>query len=214
MIARRQPIRALRVLRERVDAARTRVKTATLGAAEGGAGVAVIAEAAHRAADAEAERVLGQLGAVAPACTRGCSYCCHVDVEATSAEVEAVVAHLVGSQSSVEIGALVACLSRAGGLGGQERWAARIPCAFLAPDESCSIHAVRPLRCRAFHSCDVERCKGAFRGNDDDEPVMNDALARVYDAAEAGLDEALEARGISAAPELLEAGVLRRLSAR
>ncbi|NUO48460.1 MAG: YkgJ family cysteine cluster protein [Polyangiaceae bacterium] len=202
--------RALRIVRERSAAISVRVRAAVASAPAGGSD---FAEAAYRATDAEAERVLGQPGAVAPACKRGCSYCCHVDVEATSAEIDAIVAHLAGSRSSVEVDALVAELSRSGALSGEQRWAARIPCAFLAPDQSCSIHPVRPLRCRAFHSCDVERCKDAFDGKGDDEPVMNDALARAYDAAEAGLDEALEERGVSAAPELLEMGVLRRLRA-
>lgn len=208
-----QPHRALRVLRERSAAVSVRVRAAVSSALAGG-GRASAAIAAHQAADREAERVLARPGAVAPACKRGCSYCCHVDVEATSAEIDAVAAHIAGTWSPTEIAALAARLSRAGSLTGEQRWAARAPCAFLAAEGSCSIHVVRPLRCRAFHSCDAGRCRDAFVGESDDDPVINEALARAYDAAEAGLDQALVEAGLGASPELLETGVLRRLRPR
>jgi Fe-S-cluster containining protein len=137
-----------------------------------------------------------------------------VHVEAAPAEIDAVAAHLVAVRTPVEIDGLLAALPRGVGLTPDERWAKRIPCALLGQDGGCSIHPVRPLRCRAFHSCDAGRCRSAFSGDSDDEPVRNDALSRAYDAAEAGLRAALEDKGITAAPELFELGLLRRLGAR
>jgi Fe-S-cluster containining protein len=99
-----------------------------------------------------------------------------------------------------------------GPLSDAERWAARIPCALLDGEGRCSIHAARPLRCRAFHSCSVEPCREAFEGKGDPAPVKSPLLARAQDAAEEGYDRALIAAGLSAAGERLEGGLLALLA--
>jgi Fe-S-cluster containining protein len=205
-----RPNRALRVLRERSEAVSARVRSA-VAAELAGRNLAAAARAGFDAADAEAERVLRQPGARAPACGRGCAFCCHVHVDATPAEIEAIAEYVVSTRSPAELEALALALPRATGLTHDERWAARLPCALLAADHSCSIHPVRPLRCRAFHSCDADVCREAFGGGTEPDPVENETLARVYDAAESGSDAALADRGIPTSGELLEAALLRRL---
>ncbi len=203
-------MRALRVLQERASVVRERVRAAALDQLRGDPDGVAAAQAACREADREAERVLGHPDALRPACTRGCSSCCHVHVEATGSEIEAVAVLVRATRTPEALDELTVALARAADLTPEARWAARVPCALLAADGTCSVHEARPLRCRAFHSCSAEACRRAFEGADVG-PVTSAALERVYDAAEAGLDAALAERGVSPAAELLEAGLLRRL---
>lgn len=173
------------------------------------AGVAV---RAHAALDEEAGRALARPGAIQPACSAGCSYCCHVHVDATVPEVLAVVEHLERTRSPEALGALREQLARHAArvepLGDEERWAAKIPCALLGEDGRCGIYEARPLRCRAFHSCAVEPCREAFAGSADAEPVVSARLERALDAVEEGYDRALVEAGLPAEGHRLEIALL------
>src|SRR5689334_21615756 len=91
------------------------------------------------------------------ACRAGCSSCCRVNV-----------AHLRNDFTDLERGALVERLAaraaEAGALTDEARWAARLPCALLDGAGRCSVYAVRPLRCRSFHSTDAAACRAAAEG--------------------------------------------------
>src|SRR5262245_42495311 len=97
-------VRALSVLSGRREAARAEVRDAALAALARGdrAGAVIAAEAAGLAAASQAiarsERT--------PACTAGCSSCCHVNVEATAVEIAAVAAHVERTWTSEALGAL------------------------------------------------------------------------------------------------------------
>src|SRR5262249_30287315 len=116
--------------------------------------------------------------------------------------------------SAEAITALIARLAEraAADLDDQARWAARIPCALLDERGHCSVHPARPLRCRAFHSCDAGPCREAFAGRDEGDPVMVPALRRAHDAVEAGYDAALAAAGLAVEGERLEIGLHRALT--
>jgi Fe-S-cluster containining protein len=203
-------VRALRVLQQR-SAAVTR--DAVQRAVSQALATSDLAEAG-RATFRETELAASRLGASAiqaPDCARGCSSCCHVHVDATAPEIEAVASYVRTRWSPSEIEALASRLGRAAGLSAEERWQAKIPCALLAEDQVCSIHEVRPLRCRAFHSLSVATCREAFAGRTDAAPPQSPALLRLYDAAEEGLTQALRAAGRPAGAMTLEEGLARAL---
>jgi len=171
-----------------------------------------VAARAHAALDEEAARALARPGAIRPACSAGCSYCCHVHVDATVPEVLAIVEHLERTRSPEALGALRERLAqhaaRVGQLDDEARWAAKIPCALLGDDGRCGIYEARPLRCRAFHSCAVEPCREAFAGSEGAEPAVSARLERAQDAVEEGYDRALVEAGLSAEGHRLEIALL------
>jgi Fe-S-cluster containining protein len=171
-----------------------------------GGDAACAARAAFRYADEQSVRTLARAPGE-PDCAPGCASCCHVHVEATTAEIAAAAAHLVATRSASELRALALRLALTAALPAEERWAARTPCALLAVDGTCSIYEVRPLRCRAFHSYSVEVCRDAYAGRTDAEPPRSPALERLYLAAEAGLEEALDGAGQATRVSTLEAGL-------
>jgi len=136
-----------------------------------------------------------------PACAEGCSYCCHVHAYATLPEILAVAAHLRDSLDPEAFAQFRARLSahveRVRDLDDEARWDKRIPCALLDARGSCSIHPARPLRCRAFHSCDKVACQSAFEGRSEALPVGAPILDRSMNAVEEGYDAALEEHGLS-----------------
>ena len=211
-------MRALRVLRTRTGALSARVErdvAALLAGDASPAGLVRAAERAHAALDEVDARASSLVST--PACSAGCSYCCHVHVDASAPEILAVVAHLERMRTSAELDALRGRLARhvgrVEGLSDGERWEAKIACALLGDDGRCSVYAARPLRCRAFHSCAVEPCREAFGGREGAEPVPSPALERAHDAVEEGYDRALVAAGLGAAGQRLEAGLLAALGA-
>lgn len=207
-------MRALRVVQQRAVAICERVRAAVGTELELG-DVVSATRRAHRELDAEAARAIAR-ESEAPACSAGCSHCCHVHAEATRAEILVIARHLVDARTSSEVGAIVERLAAhvrvVGSMSYDERWAAKVPCALLGDDGRCSIYEVRPLRCRAFHSFSLDACRDAFDGNTDVEPVTSRALDRACDAAERGFELALEAHGHSAEPVLLEPALLEALS--
>jgi len=101
-------------------------------------------------------------------CRAGCSYCCHLKVSASMAEIMVIVDHLRKE------GRLEDCLERLAAAGDdliedgsrEEWWWAenRIPCLFLNQDKGlCTIYEVRPFSCRGYHSLDVEQCREGYR---------------------------------------------------
>jgi hypothetical protein len=99
-----------------------------------------------------------------PACRKGCSYCCHVAVEATVPEILAI-ARFVRERFTQEerdrlMEAVDANIEATEGLSGRERFFSRTPCPLLR-DGACSVYEVRPVNCRSWHSEDAERCRAA-----------------------------------------------------
>lgn len=167
---------------------------------------------AHAILDEEGRRALARPGALQPACSAGCSCCCHVHVDATVPEILAIASHLRRSLAPAALESLRARLAahvtRVEPMTDEARWSARIPCALLGEDGRCSIYEVRPLRCRAFHSCSVTPCREAFAGCAEAEPVKSPRLERAHDAVEEGYDQALVRAGCSAEGHRLEVGLL------
>ncbi len=195
-------VRALRVIQERVRAAVFAEHDAISAVQRG-----------HRELDATIARALAQQPS---ACSAGCSYCCHVHVDATRAEVDVIARHLREHRSTSELAQLVDALAlqvrAVSTMDDDRRWAAKIPCALLGKGGRCTIYDVRPVRCRAFHSYSIEACHDAFIGPIEPDPQTNIVLERACDAAERGFERALAERGIATEPVLLEAALLDALT--
>lgn len=124
---------------------------------------AQLVEAARRASDqADAVRLkVLQTAKNAPACSKGCSWCCSHKVGVTVPEVIAIVAHLTDSPKRLEVARRRAAELAKNPLifSDSEKPRARIPCALLDEDGSCGVYEVRPIPCRSWLSTDVESCK-------------------------------------------------------
>ena len=123
--------------------------------------------AARVAADAMDHRLteVWRRSGAAPACKRGCSYCCTVPVSVTVPEVLRLVAYardtlaaheLAGVKERAEANARRTHGTTALG------YPPRLDCAFLGADRSCLVHPVRPLMCRREHALDVADCKKGY----------------------------------------------------
>lgn len=96
-------------------------------------------------------------------CSKGCSFCCHVEVELTRIEVKFIAMKIrqlftKGQMSDLRIslGLRKANLNRPR----PERINHREPCMFLDKGK-CMIYDFRPLHCRAAHSRDSVECEKA-----------------------------------------------------
>lgn len=201
-------MRALPLLDDRWDAIRRRWQ-GELAALLGG-DLAAAAARAHVAMELEMGRAL--LRAPAPDCAAGCSWCCHVHADATVPEILAAAAHVraaLGPEARAALrDRLTAQAARVADLDDDARWAQRIPCALLGADGRCTIYEGRPLRCRAFHSCAVDRCRQAFAGESEAEAVPSPPLVRAAGAVEAAYDGALLAAGLPVEVFRFEIGLL------
>jgi Fe-S-cluster containining protein len=112
------------------------------------------------------------------ACRKGCSWCCHHKVGVTVPEVIAIKAQLEASPQHLDVikkrAAELAKDARI--FSDTEKPRARIPCALLGEDGSCSVYEVRPIPCRSWLSTDVESCKKHLDG--EGEPMFVLSAAR------------------------------------
>ena len=102
---------------------------------------------------------------IAPACKRGCSYCCSVPVSVTGPEILRLVAHARATLSPDELARVQARAEANARLTHGTTtldYPPRLDCAFLGDDRSCLVHAARPLMCRREHALDVAQCKKGY----------------------------------------------------
>lgn len=77
-------------------------------------------------------------------CNKGCSHCCHMDVQLSPLEASLIQMHTGITMQ----------------LGNQLSTGHRDACPFLASDGACSVYQVRPMVCRTFHALgEPENCK-------------------------------------------------------
>jgi Fe-S-cluster containining protein len=127
------------------------------------------------------------------ACGKGCAHCCHQMVGITLPEA-ALLAQAVDAlprcKREKAIARIKETATKARGMGPREWWAARLPCPLLT-DGLCSVHAARPLPCRAMNSADSEFCRQSFEGEPGVPriPILA-AQHGIYGHAQAGLAQA------------------------
>ncbi len=101
---------------------------------------------------------------IVPPCGKGCSWCCHLPVNATAPEGALVAKYIEDKFNVKDKGALIERMS--GWLAwykGGKSASGRAECPFLR-DSLCSIYEVRPMGCRVHYSADVEGCRRAMEG--------------------------------------------------
>jgi hypothetical protein len=185
------------------EAARAAVQSLTGGGS--------LADAA-RAAIAVADRMLDDIAShpevaqslAAAACGPGCGWCCHQVVGITTAEedmVAAAVAALPDEARARFRQRVAEAHKRLDSLPVGQWQGARVPCPALE-DAHCTIHADRPLPCRAVLSNDADICRRWLEGDDVRIPLLA-VPRRVYSLAQSGLAQALAATGTPPGPMAL-----------
>ena len=94
------------------------------------------------------------------ACTAGCCFCCHLDVEVSASEILLLTDAIARAEDAQTIADRVrAARERVADRTVAERKSASIPCPLLADDGTCRVYPLRPLACRAWVSCDLDACR-------------------------------------------------------
>ena len=126
-------------------------------------------------ARASTVRMYGRLGelqagviagkAIEVACTRGCSYCCHLRVEIRPHEAFVLARHVQEkfdpARRERALARIAGNLERIAPLTPEQHVRAGIPCALLE-DGACSAYEARPAACRKYYSVSVKTCRDAF----------------------------------------------------
>ena len=145
-----------------------------------------------------------------PACTVGCTWCCHKPVGLAAAEVVRIVAYLTEMFPVDAIRALSERAARADdvrrAIPPDRRTRAGIQCPLL-DDGKCVAYPVRPLTCRGYNSYDPGACRAAVETGRVGAVPMDAAWHRshtfVLDGLRAGLAEAgLDGRLLELIPAL------------
>ena len=129
------------------------------------------------------------------ACSRGCSYCCHMQVKVTPPEMFLILAHLTAEFNPAQMDILTEKIANnrrlTEGKDLEERVDMRhhTPCIFLH-NHRCTIYPARPLICRAWHSLDNSACESAYLLEDanaeiDTLPYRNYVYSMIREAVEA-----------------------------
>jgi hypothetical protein len=125
----------------------------------------------HRQVDEVLEQSIRGHG-VSVACSRGCGYCCHMQVEVLPPEGFALAAWLRKNFDAARLARVIGRLrenaERTRELGIEGRKRANLACALLGEDGACSAYEARPAQCRRFHSTDLSVCKSSHAAPDDD----------------------------------------------
>jgi Fe-S-cluster containining protein len=169
----------------------------------------------HKRVDQVLETTIANHG-VKVACTRGCSYCCSLQVEVQPHETFTLAEWLKRHFSPERLAAVTAKLrdnaAKTRAMGADARKRSNIACALLGDDGACTAYEARPAQCRRFHSVDVEICKASYANPADDsiQSPVNTAVAHnaqviVTQAQHAVREAGLDAESMDMNLALLEA---------
>ncbi|QWV94826.1 YkgJ family cysteine cluster protein [Geomonas oryzisoli] len=149
------------------------------------------------------------------ACAAGCPHCCVLNVAVLLPEAMTVALWLREKLSGEDLAdlqkRLAAHRSWARWMDDEERILKQMSCPLLDAYGGCSVHAVRPLACRAITSLDSQSCRDAFIPvvTDEDRLVPADLFRKVvYDAAFTALASGLRQVGLDDRSIELGTGVL------
>lgn len=170
----------------------------------------------HRKVDEVFAASLSGLG-VSPACKRGCSYCCHMQVEILPPESFALAEWLRRNLAPAALDAVKAKLrdnaNRTRELGIEARKRANLACALLGSDGACSAYEARPAQCRRFHSTNLRTCQSSYAAPEDDSiespahPLVAHNVQVIVTLAQHGL----RAEGLDATPQDMNLALLDAL---
>jgi hypothetical protein len=155
--------------------------------------------------------------AVAIACTRGCGYCCHMQVQVLPPESFALAAWLRRQFDAQRLEGVLARLRENARvtreLGDEGRKRANLPCALLGADNACTAYEARPAQCRRFHSTRLATCTESHANPQDDSiespahPLVSHNAQVIVTLAQHGLRDA----GLDATPQDMNLALLEAL---
>ncbi len=140
------------------------------------------------------------------ACSRGCSYCCSLQVQVLPYETFPLAEWLKRHFTPERLEAVTVRLrdnaAKTRALGDAARKRSNIPCALLGDDGACSAYEARPAQCRRFHSIDLEICKQSYANPADDSIKSPNPPAIDHNAAVivTQTNQAVRAEGLDATP--------------
>lgn len=158
-----------------------------------GQSASAVADVQLRAADRLEPLVAELTRGRPPACSEGCSRCCHgLKIEASAPEAVAIAEFLSGlapdelAQTREQMREEA---DYARTLDADARWREQVPCAFLEDATGqCVIYDVRPFTCRAHTSMSVEQCDAAARDPERRTPIDKHLVpASVFGMAKAAI---------------------------
>ncbi len=149
-------------------------------------------------------------------CTRGCSYCCSMQVDVAPHEAFTLAAWLRRHFESARLAEVVRRLrhnvERTREVGLETRKRMNLACALLGDDGACTAYEARPAHCRRFHSTRVATCIASYENPADDsiESPMHPAVAHnaaviITQAKHAVRDAGLDAEPVDMNRALLDA---------
>ena len=151
------------------------------------------------------------------ACARGCSLCCHMQVEVLPPEAFSLAQWLRARFAPATLARVVerlrANVDRIREIGPAARKRSNLPCALLGADGACTAYEARPAQCRRFHSTDLATCEASFADPANDEilspahPAVAHNAQVVVTLAQHGLRDA----GLDATPVDMNVALLAAL---
>jgi Fe-S-cluster containining protein len=153
---------------------------------------------------------------IAVACSRGCSYCCSLQVQVAPHETFTLAEWLRKHFGPERLATVIARLrdnaAKTAAMGDDARKRSNLACALLGDDGACTVYEARPAQCRRFHSLRLEVCKASYANPADDAvespnhpAVAHNAAVIVTQAAQAVRDAGLDATPVDMNLALLEA---------
>ena len=154
--------------------------------------------------------------AVKVACTRGCSFCCSLQVQVQPHETFTLAGWLRRQSSTERLAEVTARLrdnvAKTREMGDAARKRSNLACALLGDDGACTAYEARPAQCRRFHSTRLEVCKASYANPADDSvespahpAVTHNADVIITQAQHAVRDAGLDASPVDMNYALLEA---------
>jgi Fe-S-cluster containining protein len=151
------------------------------------------------------------------ACSRGCSYCCSLQVQVLPYETFPLAEWLRRHFSAERLAAVTARLrdnaARTRAMGDEARKRSNLPCALLGDDGACSAYEARPAQCRRFHSTNLDICKKSYADPADDSIESPNHPAIEHNAAVivTQTNQAVRADGLDATPADMNLALLDAL---
>jgi Fe-S-cluster containining protein len=169
----------------------------------------------HKRVDQVLETTITNHG-VKVACTRGCSYCCSLQVEVQPHETFTLAEWVKRHFSPERLAAVMAKLrenaAKTRAMGPEARKRSNLACALLGDDGACTAYEARPAQCRRFHSTVLETCKASYADPANDSiaspvhaAVAHNAQVIVTQAQHAVREAGLDAESVDMNLALLEA---------
>jgi Fe-S-cluster containining protein len=155
--------------------------------------------------------------AVKVACTRGCSYCCSLQVQVQPHETFALAAwlrrHFAPERLAQVMQRLRDNAERTHAMGDEARKRSNLACALLGEDGACTAYEARPAQCRRFHSTRLEVCKASFADPADDsvESPAHPAVTHNADVIITQAQHAVRDAGLDATPMDMNLALLEAL---